>query len=277
MTGVQMTVVADTRQLETEVFPALLAYGRRTLQEQCVTSATFIAYRAQAGTPAADIATIDDELEVAVVPVLSKQGKRKGLPIKSGRKNVNVPDVSVAMMIAIARLHPNSKYSGLTGNRWPVAMPDTEGTGEFMDFMAQVAARMVLARHSSTHFLKTGWTPAIRTGMASEFFRYNPAFGSRREAGALPNSGSGDHKSGNVDALGVMTIDLTGDDCVVTASNDIGGEGTNDVLLKKYREALIEYGLPALEAAIAQEVADGEAELKWRMIWGWKIKYPAWA
>ena len=270
-----MSVVADTSQLEREVFPALLAYGRRTVREQCVTSATFIAFRAQAATPAVDMETIDEELDVDVTPVLATRGKRKGLPLKSGKTNVEVPEMGLAAMIVVARMHPGSTFSRLTGNRWPVAMPDTHGHSEFWSAVQIIAQRMVKARHSSTHFLKTGWTPAIRIGMGSEFYRYNPAFGYRRQAAALPNSGPGDLKSGNVEAFGTMVIELSGDDCVVTGSNDVGGEG-NEVLAKKHRDALIEHGLPALEEAIAQEVADGYAELQRRMDLGWKMKYPQW-
>jgi hypothetical protein len=168
----------------------------------------------------------------------------------------------------MARMDPNSKYSRLTGNRWPLlGLPTGPGTAAArQQFIGAALSRMTMGRHSSTHFLETGWTPAIRTGVGSEYYRYNSSFGSRRTAIAVPNAGIEDKKSGDIDQLGTMTIDIGGDYCVVTTSNDIGGEGTNDVLLEKYRSALIEHGKGPLEEAIGQEVADGEKELEIRFL-----------
>ena len=268
MSYVAMTCELDTaslRQLTGEIFPQLLAAGRRTMEEQCVTSATFIAARAQKDMAFVLIGNIDRELEVEVIPRIGKRGKplknKKDVAVQSG---VRVP---LGVLIVMARGNPFSKYSQETGDRWPLTLP-SGGPGYKERLAAFVQAslqRMVMARHSSTHFLLTGWTPAIRDGLASPLYRYNASFGSRRDASAVGNAGAaGVKKSGDVRALGMMTIDLGGDSCAVTTENDVGGEGTNDVLLKKYREALIEHGTAPLEAAIAQEVADGEKEIRIR-------------
>lgn len=257
-------MTADTGLLE-QMIPEIVAFGTRTIAQQSVTSAVFIAFRAQELTPAAEISRIDSELEVAVTPVLSTRGKNKGLPLKSGKKSVAVPDASAAMMIAIARLHPNSKYSQMTGNRWPVAMPNTEGREEFFDAMARVAARMVSARHSSTHFLQTGWTSAIRKGLASPLYRYFKGGASRSEMRARRNQTN----TLNSDNLGGMTIDLTGDACVVTAENTIGDSG-NEVLAKKHRDALILYGSQPLQQAIDEESSIILEEIQRRLDAGMK-------
>jgi hypothetical protein len=272
MENVRQTVTVDTRELEREVIPALLAYGRRTLQEQCVTSATFIACRWQKGIPAVDIATIDSELET--VDHVSR-GSGKFLKSKFAQ-SLGGLTWTVGMMIAVQRTNPNSPFSLETGNRWPLAKPaGKRGSIENWRYFVDAAERMQSARHSSAHFLQTGVTPIIRRGLESPYYKYNPAFGTRREQAAIPN----DLNTISPDQLGTMTIDLMGDDCLVTASNDIGEpEGkSNDVLAAKHRRALIEYGTPPLEEAIAQEVSDGRDELDRRMELGWRIKYPQWS
>jgi hypothetical protein len=257
---------ADLRLLQTEIFPQLLAAGRRTIEEQCVTSATFIAARAQQGMTFVAVGTIDRELEVEMIPRIGVRGKplknKRDVAVQSG---VRVP---LGVLIVMARGNPFSKYSQETGDRWPLTLP-SGGPGykeRLAEFVQASLQRMVMARHSSTHFLLTGWTPAIRDGLASDKYRYNASFGSRKDASAVGNAGTdGFKKVGSVRGLGKMTIELSGDDCVVTASNDVGGAG-NDVLAKKYREALIEHGMGPLEDAIAREVADGEKELEIRFL-----------
>jgi len=260
----------DTDELVREVIPALLAYGRRTLQEQCVTSATFTACRWQKGIPAVDVAEIDSDLAEVIRPARG-----------------NAPNLTMGQLVVMARSNPNSNFSKLTGNRWPVMLGATprdfaraygaqNGMQMFLDIIVQpILEKMQASRHSSTHFLQTGVTPIIREGLKSPFYRYNAAFGTRREQAAMPNQ----LNELDPDQLGGMTIDLLGDDCIVVGSNDVGEAtgGSNPVLAAKHREALIKYGTAPLEAAIAQEVADGYAELDRRMELGWKMKYPQWS
>jgi len=275
MSLVRETIAVDTRELEFEVIPALLAYGRRTMQEQCVTSATFIACRWSDAMPFVEIATIDSDLEEVVSPA-------------KGRK----PAITMGQMVVMERANPNSKYSKLTGNRWPVvfgykpsdfSIPADYRHGGFREnafalwleaVVDPIVERMKSSRHSSTHFLQSGIKPIIRQGLESPYYKYNPQFGTRRELRAQDNP----LNTLDSNQLGGMTIDLMGDDCLVTSSNDAGEPegGSNDVLAAKHRRALIEYGTPPLEAAIAQEVSDGRAELDRRMELGWKIKYPQW-
>lgn len=276
MTGVSLTIQADTSRLEKAIF-RILAFGRRTMQEQCVTSATFIALRAQKLMPATDIGRIDVELEVEVSPVLATRGKRKGMPLKSGKKTVALQKgarVPLAVLIVMARGNPTSNFSRLTGNRWPAAkLPTGPGTAAARQAMigAQIQ-RMTMSRHSSSHFLQTGWSPAIRAGLASPFFKYNPAFGSRKAARSFPNTGN----KVSVDDLGTLTIDLSGENCIVTVANNAGEPvgKSNDTLANKHRRALIEYGAPALQQAIDEEAANIEREVQRRLDAGWKVKFP---
>jgi len=259
MSVVLATCELDASSLERTI-PMIAAFGTRTVQQQCVTSAAFICFRAQDLTRAADIGRMDSELEVTVTPKLSTRGKRKGLPLMSGKKNVAVPDQSVAMMIAISRLHPNSKYSISTGNRWPVAMPNTEGRAAFFDFMAKVAARMVSARHSSANYLQHGWQPAISKAISNPLYRYFRGGPSRAEMKSNPNPlNTMDHNQ-----LGGITINLAADGCVVTAENNVGDNGKSSVLNEKHRNALVRYGAPALQQAIDEETSAMLAEIQRR-------------
>lgn len=269
-----MTAAVDASAL-IQATPRIVAFGRRTMQEQCVTSITFIALRAQKLTPAADIGRIDAALDVEVSPVLSTRGKRKGLPLKSGKKTVATRAgvrVPMAVLITMARFNPSSNYNRLTGGKWalPTAMlPSGPGSGRDRQMViGHLIQRMTLARHSSTHYLQTGWTPSIRKGLASPFFRYNPAFGSRRDARSAPSQ-----NQLAVDDFGDLTIDLRGDDCVVTATNDIGDK-SNTVLGAKHRTALIDYGLGPLNQSVAEEAAGIETEVQRRLDAGWPVKFP---
>lgn len=273
--NVMMTAAVDVSVL-TDAIPRLVAFGRRTIQEQCVTSITFIALRAQKLTLPADIGRIDAGLEVEVSPVLSTRGKRKGLPLKSGKKTVATkPGVRVpmAVLITMARFNPSSQYNRLTGGKWalPMAMlPSGPGSGRSRQMViGHLIQRMTLARHSSTHYLQTGWTPSIRKGLASPLFRYNSAFGSRRDARAVPNQSN----QVAIDDFGDLTIDLRGDDCVVTATNDVGDK-SNAVLGAKHRVALIDFGLDPLNRSVAEEAIGIEQETQRRLDLGWKVKFP---
>lgn len=262
-----LTVDMDTSRMANAI-PKILAFGRRTLQQQCVTSVVFICRRAQELTPAASIARIDAELDRDVTP----QRKTNGSAHQNFMAALAPFPITVGMKIVIARMNPGSKYSRETGNRWPLAKPNTKGRMEFLQYVLNVSERMRSSRHSSTHYLQTGWTPAIMIGIKSDLFRYNPAFGSRRAGAFRPNS----LNDVDPDALGGLTIDVTGDTCFVVASNDVGEPtgGSNAVLAKKHREALIRYGTPAANQAIAEEVAGIEREVERRFALGWKTVAP---
>ena len=273
--NVTMTATADVSVLERAI-PRMVAFGRRTIHEQCVTSVTFTALRAQKLTDPADIGKIDAELEVEVSPVLSTRGKRKGLPLKSGKKAMRTkPGVRVPLitLITMARMNPASNFNLRTGGKWAIPsaiLPRGPGTARDRQMIiAHINQRSVMARHSSTHYLQTGWTPSIRQGLSSPFYRYNPAFGSRRDARANPNPSN----QLSVDDFGQLTIDLRGDECVVTATNNIGAKG-NAVLASKHNSALHTYGTEPRNQAIAEEAASIYREVDRRLALGWPVKFP---
>jgi hypothetical protein len=198
------------------------------------------------------------------------------MPLKSGKKQIATkPGVRVPLitLITMARMNPASNFNQRTGGKW--ALPSAilpRGPGSARDrqmIIGHINQRSVMARHSSTHFIQTGWTNSIREGLASPLFRYNPAFGSRRVARSNPNSTN----QLSIDDFGQLTIDLRGDQCVVTASNNIGDKG-NAVLASKHRAALLEYGTAPMNQAIAEEAAGIDREVERRLELGWKVKFP---
>lgn len=267
-----LTASIDTSQLMREM-PRILAFGRRTLQEQSVTSVTFICLRAQQLMSAVSISLMDSELQVEVTartkggrPSRAKNPYSRSVAVRS---DATAP---LAVLIVMARGNPNSKYSRSTGNRWPLQLPEAgPGYRARLGIFVKIAvSRMTLARHSSSAFIKTGWTPAIRLGLASPLYRYNPSFGTRRAAGAIPN------RTNTLDPapLGSLTIDIYGDDCTVTATNAVGEAGSTPELRESYQRARDLYGRPAAQQAIDEESSGIAAEVDRRLAIGMKVKFP---
>ena len=234
-----LSVTFDMSGLNTAIAAAEV-YSKRTPAIAVNTAAYVVAKFAWSKMPVTDIGRIDSELGVIVTPIVPTVGVRKGetnITMRSSK--------SRAMMIAISRMHPGSKYSRLTGNYWPVEKPDTKGVIAFLNFMEQVAERMVRARHSSTHFLQSCWIPAIRA--LEPFADRSAVRGRAASAGPrgndkfVPDSGSAvPAVEGAIYAVAEIT-------------NAAGVSGSNDVLNRKHNVALWLYGAPALQSAIDDE------------------------
>lgn len=232
----------------------LLRHSKRS-PARCINSTAYHVIKdvveADGGFPVVSQSTIDTDMEVTTTPILSTRGPRKGLTLKSGASDVEMPDMSVAMKIVIARMNPESNYSRLTGNRWPVA---TQGGWHAMirgfakaygaenafamalNAIRPIAERMVKARHSSTGFLKKSWIDLkvalipfamgrnVSTGkVVSDYSEVDPA----KEGGSL---------------------------AVCTVSNTLGvGYRTTKELSEKYNEANHRIAEPRLRNAINRE------------------------
>jgi len=247
----------DTSVLERAI-PEIVAFGRRTLIEQCVTSAGIIIVNAQDETTAVMVGTIESDLEIEVSPAILKSGKRskdkrRQREVVSVQRGARVP---MAVLIVMARTDPNSDYSRGTGNRWPLdagKLPTGPGSkGARMAMIAAWVSRMAKARFSSTHFLQHGWTAAIRILLANENFK---GWASRYQGGSrLAVSRRNVNPLNRLDPmqLGEATVTQDLDSCLVIAENAVGQEG-NAVLDAKHRAALIEYGTGPLQTAIDRE------------------------
>lgn len=236
------------------------------MQEQCVTSAGWIAYNAQQLTKSADIGRIDASLDVSVSPGLLKNGKLSKNK-KRQREVVSVPEQGLAAMIVVARMHPNSDYSKSTGNRWPVAIPNTHGVAAFWSAVQMIAARMIKARHSSANFIKHGWVKSIRDAFGHIDFQHSAKY---RNADRAMGDQVNRLNTTNLDDLGKFFVAGVGDSVSVTAENNVGDATgkSNDKLARKHHMAVLEYGLPALNESIAFEERTGQAELERRLLAG---------
>lgn len=176
----QTTCKVDTSNLMRAQM-VLLRHSKRS-PARCINSTAYHVIKdvveSDGGFPVVSQSTIDSDMEVTTTPKLATKGPRKGLPIKSGASDVEVPDMSAAMKIVIARMNPQSKYSLSTGNRWPVSspggwhafikqfsmpkdyrhgIPNGSAFALALGAIRPIAERMVKARHSSTGFLKQAW------------------------------------------------------------------------------------------------------------------------
>lgn len=139
-------------------------YGKTVPAQSIARTALFVIDDAQRNTPVTSVGRIDSELSIITTPVLSSRGKRKGLPLKSGKKNYTVVEGGLGTRIALARLSPYSDYNILTDRRYALDRATFSPGGGQAGFWArieEVVKHMIAARHSSTHFFKQSWN-AIR-------------------------------------------------------------------------------------------------------------------
>ena len=252
MSGIQTTCAVDTSNLM-RANTILVRHSKRS-PARCINSTAYHVIKdvveADGGFPVVAQSTIDTEMQVTVTPIVSTGSK----------VDVNITgnvEKTAAMMIVVARMHPNSKYSLMTGNRWPVAMPQMQGVTlaggkfgprspsplermankiNFWNYVEQVAERMVKARHSSTGFLKKSWID-LKVAILPFAKGENPFGGGMiaRYADVKPA------QEGY--ALSVCTI-----------SNTLGvSYETTKELSEKYNEANHRVATPRIQAAINRE------------------------
>lgn len=157
----------DTRNLVGAI-KVLQQYSRQEPSEALHRAVAFTIKDAKDHTPFTEISRIDTELSVQTTPVLSTRGKRKGLPLKSGRTNVSVTEGGLATKIVLARLHRYSGYNLLTDQKYALDRASFSPGGGQAGFWAkveEVAQRMARSRHSSTHFFQISWN-AVLTALA---------------------------------------------------------------------------------------------------------------
>ena len=249
MTTCAVLATIDVSELQRAI-PEIVAFGRRTMIEQCVTSAAFICIDAQKRTTYVEIGTIDAELDVDKTPVRKPRtfaGAALGKYISGKTVMPESLSWTEGMMIAVQRTNPASPYSVSTGNRWPLAYSGgLKGHARWAFFVA-AAERMKAARHSSTHFLQHGWAGAIGMLLADpNYYAGRSKVQIRAQAKINPIN------TMNHEQLGSAMVELSGDECLVTADNAVG-EGQNSILDKTHRDALIAHGTVPLQEAIEAE------------------------
>ena len=233
-------------------------YGKRTVPQIVVTSAYWVALNTKAFMPFVPISRIDAELNARLSPGLLKSGKpskakkRAGeiVTVSAGGTVARNREVALAVLIVQASARAGSRYNALTGGRWARVSSPWKGKTRAAGArdMAATIARMIKSRHSTPHFLKTGWFPAIRTLLSSPFI-----VNQYRRGAASPSDDRGADRGGQ--DKGWATI--TGSDWAteVTIANAIGTRGAN---AKSQNEALWRHGAPALQRALDLEAAGME-------------------
>lgn len=135
-------------------------YSKTEPSEALHKTVAFVVHDAKDHTPFTSLGRIDTDLSVQMTPGILESGERSKSK-KRQREVVNIPIAGLASMIVVARMHPGSRYSRLTDNRWPVVKPNTHGRGAFWLWVQARAEKMVKSRHSSTHFLQISWNTIL--------------------------------------------------------------------------------------------------------------------
>jgi hypothetical protein len=122
-------------------------------------------------TPFVSVGTIDTELDVVYAPGKTPTGKlsraKKNARLLPGKaQNKYRHDEPLAYLIQLARMKPGSNYNKLTNNRWRLPggftmLKGLDAAGR-TTVLQGLAERMIKARHSSTHFLVSGWASAAK-------------------------------------------------------------------------------------------------------------------
>ena len=264
-----VTCQIDTRNLQ-RAQAVFLQYTRQVPAEAVNRTALFVIRDVQSNTPVVSQDMIDADMNVSTSPAVLLNGKlstsktRQHEVVAFGNRAGNTgaaelgfdkDDVSVmntAYRIVLARMHPNSRYSQLTGNRWPVPIPDfgrgrgsgagTDSISLFWAYVKDVATRMVRARHSSTGFLKQSWSAII--------YKLLPYVPSSYRGGVRLDMG----ELGGKANFGEVKPALPGNGLAVcTVSNTMGMNNYNDVLSDKYNRAIHAICEPIVQKSIDKE------------------------
>jgi hypothetical protein len=221
--------------------------SKRTMREIVCTAALEVAMGASAYMPYVQQSTIDSELNVSITPRLGRGGKpryTRATRIFHGNKGTArfYPAVPLAALIVNARSNYQSFYNMSTHHRYYRQASPFAGVSRAAGRAAMIATvnRMIRQRHSSTHFLQSGWQPAIRQ-LAP--FSVNRG----RALMSLPKMG---RSSAWHNDRGSALVNDTGTSTTVTIENAIGMIGPNAA---NFNEALWRHGAPALQRALNDE------------------------
>lgn len=218
--------------------------SKRTLRQVVCTAAHEVAIGAMERTPHVWPGKIDAELNVAIAPRFGKRGKLLGYNRRkrnyaslAGTATLH-PSVPLAALIIQARTNYQSVYNARTNRRYYMPNSPFKGVSRAAGraAMRDAVNKMIKARHSSPHFLASGWKPVI-AGLAPE---------SANRFRASMSTGAHDFKPGKQ----VVTIVDNGSAVYVRIENAVGLQGAN---AKNFNNALWQYGAPALQRAIDVE------------------------
>ena len=257
----------DTKPLDSAIDLAKTWSGS-TAQFLVLRTAQRIVSKARRYTPFVAVGTIDAELDVAYAPgktptgKLSKQAKNarflpgmattKGSKWTQWREETFGEKMPLAYMIQLARMKPGSNYNQLTNNRWRLpGFQMLKGLDAIsrITVLQGLAERMIKARHSSTHFLMSGWVSA-----AKKLYNLRGAY---KSAGGPPldsdlDAGFSGKAVSAKPNMSAVKFAASSDTAEITVGNLIGmvDARVNGSNAANYNRALMQHGGPALQRAI---------------------------
>ena len=215
------------------------------MEKLLINTAFYTAVKARNYTPFVSISTIDQEMEVTVTPVISAGAKKGEKNITSNKKAPFT--LTIAQKIVLARMNPGSAFNIATSGRWQILYQNLRGIGGFR-ILEEIAERMIRARHSSTHFLQSGWKSVIqqiKTDCA------------RLQEGNQEQINENTLNSLEVSELGNMRRGGMGTPTqFVTITNMVGMTSGHPNLDQEHNNALIAHGTPALQRACDEQAQD---------------------
>ena len=217
-------------------------------------------------TPFVTVDEIDEELDVAYAPGKTRKGKlsvakKHRIPIPGMASNLYRHDEPLAYLIQLARMSPGSVYNIRTHNRWMLPggfqrLKGLDSAGR-ATVLQGLARRMTMARHSSTHFLVSGWASAAKKiyNLLGFYLR-----GAAEDAAAPLEDGFSGKSVSPKPNMSFVTFSNSAGSAMVMVSNMIGTSGS--VNAENYNKALVKYGTNPLQRAI-DEVAVKMTEHYW--------------
>ena len=238
----RVEVSVDTSSIQKAV---MLASKKttRSMELLLADTAFYTAVKAQARMPYAELSDIDSSLDATAT-------------LRSGRQT----SLTVGQAIVLARANPNSKYNQVTGGRWALTMPKFAGElqrkvsylggyktsrADFINWLQAAEQRQKSARHSSTHFLQSGWKVVFKMirALGLRPFR-NPGGEVNNPLNTLSSDKLGDIQRGG---MGTSSQWFRIENLIGTA----GGP-----LAEEHNAAMQDYGVPALQWAVDQQAAE---------------------
>lgn len=270
-----MTMSVDVSALERAI-PQIVAFGRRTMQQQCVTSAYFICRNAMNETEKIFPDSIDARLGISVTSYtnanMNRVSKAKNRTRFKSSSAVG-KSAPLGVLVIMARMRPGSNYNSQTGNKWKLDSSLLKtGPGTAMQRQSMINAlltKMISARRSSSAYLKSGWKTPLRQLYASPFMVKKSAEFRQSIANESAADQGGSRKT---ERLGAATINAAVDSIMVTSINytPLGGNAALEARHQHYAEL---QALPPLIAAVAREESMMLAEIERRLDLGWKQNF----
>ena len=225
-------------------------YSDRTPERAVSTAGFYVARQTTRETHRATVSGIDSQLGVVSEVVLSTRGKRKGLPLKSGRLKTKFPrlrgDLTVADKIILSRMWPGSVVNIEENNRWKTDR-SIYGTGAaFLQNIRLAAKKMVAGRHSSIAFIAS-----TARAIVKQLEPYVPTL-YRRDA-PPDDAEVAAAQSSSVTPKGMAAVIASGMSATMKGEMLAGVGGVPANLNEPHNAAMMKYIPPVLQNAVDTE------------------------